>query len=261
MMRVLLCAVSFSGLQTAAASKVETHIKVFGDSWMIDETVGGRLKTGWSHVLAKKMDAEIGPPIAGFGWKSDQLAKKVRAMKFDKWLSGSLALVHVGGNDIQPLIVAVWFASWTDAAQRQKIRSWIQPVVDNTVSLVQHLCAKPFKRIMVSEPPFSKHLPIIKQAVTSKNLRQLKEETSWAYKVAFVDNAASWKKKGCTVEIFKEGQLLDALGDKEDLKSYVDGLHPKFEIHKRLGELAYQMLTAQKLTVGKKGNRKPLDEL
>jgi hypothetical protein len=241
MQYALLLAASLSCI--AAEKPQFRKVVPFGDSWFLENMVGGGHRKGWPFVVAEKLGIPSDAPIAKFGMTSDQLYpqvnKHVNHHRSDPQYYGAndLPVIHIGGNDIQPAIVHTWFTAWDDAAQRKLIRSYLQPVVENTANMVQNMCGKPFQVVMVSEPPFSKYLPIIGSAVWSSNLEQLKEETTKMYKSEF----QSSKYKDCTVLIFEEGKHLDTLGN-EGLKKYVDNLHPDASIHHRLGEMAVDLL-------------------
>lgn len=244
-------------LSLSLLSRADAHsfrkVVVFGDSWLLERTVEGFFRSAWSYVLADRLRIPIDPPFATFGTTSAELRRLVdpdnaassayhsRAKDSSSYGPNDLVLIHVGGNDAQPAIIAVWFAWWSDASQRATIRGYMREVVDNTAALVSTLCGNPFRSFVVSEPPFSRYLPIIKTMVTTNSLRRLKEETSQMYAETF--GSVSWAKRGCSVIVFPEGLHLDDLGDHEGLTTYVDSLHPDGNIHRRLGELLHAQLT------------------
>jgi hypothetical protein len=151
-----------------------------------------------------------------------------------------LVLVHVGGNDLQPCILTSWFAWWSDEAQREHARGYLRKLVQDLEDVVHTLCEEgPFRTLVISEPPFSKYLPLA-GLVSQASLQRLRQETLKIFSERF--ESGLWQARGCRVLVFHEFLHLDKMADAEGLKDYVDAMHPSESIHRRLGEILYTQI-------------------
>jgi len=159
------------------------------------------------------------------------------------WSAADLALLHVGGNDIQPCVLTCWFHPWDDDSQREHARSYLRPIVKNTGMIVDDLCGKPFRKIVIAVPPFSKHVPLT-NFVTENSLLRLREETERIYRESFGNSMDTWRKKGCEVLLFDEPRELDLMFEEIGLGQacYVDLMHPGADIHRELGLRMYRQV-------------------
>ena len=221
---------------------------------------GGQSQRAFSYVLAKRLNASIGSPFAGFGYTTEDIIKQLPAwlqrghtgnlrqnspasQTSAPWRADDLVLLHIGGNDIKPCVLTCWFNWWDDDSQREHARSYLRPIVKNIGIIVDTLCGKPFNKIVIAVPPFSKHVPLTIY-VTENSLLQLREETERIYRESLGKSTDTWRKNGCEVLLFDEPRELDVMYEEMGLGQacYVDLMHPGAEFHHELGLRMYRQV-------------------